>query len=52
MHGFRSSFRTSGQEAMDYPHEMLEMALAHAVGDQMIRADARSGDVAAKRKQR
>lgn len=50
MHGFRSSFRTWGQEATDYPHEMLEMALAHTVGDQTVRAYARS-DMAAKRRQ-
>ncbi|MBE7159159.1 MAG: tyrosine-type recombinase/integrase [Rhodospirillales bacterium] len=50
MHGFRSSFRTWGQEETDYPHEMLEMALAHSVGDQTVRAYARS-DMAAKRRQ-
>jgi integrase len=31
-HGFRSSFRDWGAEQTAYPHEMLEMALAHAVG--------------------
>lgn len=50
MHGFRSSFRTWGQEATDYPHEMLEHALAHTVGDQTVRAYARS-DMVAKRRQ-
>lgn len=50
MHGFRSSFRTWGQEGTDYPQEMLEFALAHVVGDQTVRAYARS-DMVAKRKQ-
>lgn len=50
MHGFRASFRTWGTEATQYPEEMLELALAHVVGDQTVRAYARS-DMAAKRRQ-
>lgn len=50
MHGFRSSFRTWGMEATNYPDEMLEFALAHVVGDQTVRAYARS-DMVAKRRQ-
>ncbi|WP_295857304.1 site-specific integrase [uncultured Xylophilus sp.] len=50
MHGFRSSFRVWGMEATDYPHELLEMALAHVVGDQTVRAYAR-GDMAQRRLQ-
>lgn len=50
MHGFRSSFRTWGMEETDYPHEMLEIALSHIVGDQTVRAYAR-GDMLAKRRQ-
>lgn len=50
MHGFRSSFRTWGMEATQYPDEMLEFALAHVVGDQTVRAYARS-DMVAKRRQ-
>lgn len=50
MHGFRASFRTWGMEATQYPAEMLEFALAHVVGDQTVRAYARS-DMVAKRLQ-
>ena len=50
MHGFRASFRTWGLEATNYPDEMLEFALAHVVGDQTVRAYARS-DMVAKRRQ-
>ena len=49
-HGFRSSFRTWGMESTSYPDEMLEFALAHVVGDQTVRAYARS-DMVAKRRQ-
>lgn len=50
MHGFRASFRTWGMEATNYPDEMLEFALAHVVGDQTVRAYARS-DMVTKRRQ-
>ena len=50
MHGFRASFRTWGMEVTSYPDEMLEFALAHVVGDQTVRAYARS-DMVAKRRQ-
>lgn len=50
MHGFRSSFRTWGMEATQYPDEMLEFAIAHVVGDQTVRAYARS-DMVARRRQ-
>lgn len=49
MHGFRASFRTWGMEATQYPDEMLEFALAHVVGDQTVRAYARS-DMVERRK--
>lgn len=49
VHGFRASFRTWGDEATDYPHEMLEFALAHAVGDQTVRAYARGSMVERRR---
>lgn len=32
VHGFRSTFRVWGAEQTTYPKEMLELALAHAVG--------------------
>lgn len=47
-HGFRSSFRTWGGEMTGYAHEVLELALAHAVGDGVVRAYAR-GDLFEKR---
>lgn len=50
MHGFRASFRTWGMEETQYPDEMLEFALAHVVGDQTVRAYARS-DMVERRKQ-
>jgi len=48
VHGFRTSFRTWAQECTNYPREVAEAALAHAVGDTVERAYARS-DVFAKR---
>lgn len=33
VHGFRSSFRDWGSEETDFPREVLEMALAHAIAD-------------------
>ena len=42
MHGFRASFRTWATEKTEYPHEMIEMALAHAVGDETVRAYMRT----------
>lgn len=50
MHGFRATFRTWGMEAIQYPDDMLEFALAHVVGDQTVRAYARS-DMMERRKQ-
>ncbi len=49
VHGFRASFRTWGDEATEYPHEMLEFALAHIVGDQTVRAYARGSMVQRRR---
>ena len=34
-HGFRSSFRDWAAERTGYPREVIEMALAHAVGDKV-----------------
>ena len=47
-HGFRSTFRDWGSEKTDYPNELLEMAIAHAVGDK-VEAAYRRGDMLAKR---
>ena len=41
-HGFRSSFRDWAAEETDHPREVVEAALAHAVGNQTEAAYARS----------
>ena len=48
-HGFRSTFRDWCAEATDYPGEVAEMALAHAVGDK-VEAAYRRGDLMEKRR--
>lgn len=48
-HGFRSSFRDWCAESTSYPHEVAEMALAHAVGSAVERA-YRRGDLLEKRR--
>ncbi len=50
VHGFRSAFRTWAAERTNFPREVAEMALAHAVGDAVERAYQRS-DMFAKRRQ-
>ncbi|PUE43650.1 integrase [Limnohabitans sp. Hippo3] len=47
-HGFRSTFRDWAAEATNYPHELAEMALAHAVGNK-VEAAYRRGDMLGKR---
>ena len=49
-HGFRSTFRDWVAEQTDYPNEVAEMALAHAVGNK-VEAAYRRGDLFEKRKQ-
>lgn len=49
VHGFRTSFRTWAQEQTNFPREVAEAALAHAVGDAVEAAYARS-DVFEKRR--
>jgi integrase len=49
-HGFRSSFRDWAAERTNFPHEVAEMALAHAVGDK-VEAAYRRGDLFQKRRQ-
>jgi integrase len=41
-HGFRSSFRDRAAERTTFQREVIEAALAHAVGDKTERAYARS----------
>lgn len=50
VHGFRSSFRDWGAEQTSYPSEVLEMALAHTVGDK-VEAAYRRGDLFEKRRE-
>ena len=49
VHGFRSSFRDWAAECTDAPHAVMELCLAHSVGDSTERAYARS-DLLAKRR--
>jgi integrase len=42
VHGFRSSFRDWAAERTGFPHEVVEMALAHTVGNAVTRAYQRS----------
>ncbi len=48
-HGFRSTFRDWADERTGYPHEMKEMALAHAIGNKS-EAAYRRGDMFDKRR--
>jgi integrase len=48
-HGFRSSFRDWAAEMTAYPAELVEMALAHAVGNK-VEAAYRRGDLFDKRR--
>jgi integrase len=48
VHGFRSTFRDWCAEATEFPTEMAEMALAHAIGNR-VEAAYRRGDLLAKR---
>ena len=48
-HGFRSTFRDWAAETTDYPSEVVEMALAHAVTNK-VEAAYRRGDLFEKRK--
>jgi integrase len=49
VHGFRSSFRDWAAEQTNYPREVAEMALAHAIGDK-TEAAYRRGDLFEKRR--
>lgn len=50
VHGFRSSFRDWAAEQTNYPREVAEMALAHAISDK-VEAAYRRGDLLEKRRQ-
>ena len=49
VHGLRSTFRDWAAEATDYPRDVAEMALAHAIGDK-VEAAYRRGDLFEKRR--
>ena len=49
VHGFRSGFRDWAAECTGYAHEVAEMALAHAISNQVERA-YRRGDLIEKRR--
>jgi integrase len=49
VHGFRSTFRDWAAERTSFPSEVVEMALAHAVGDK-VEAAYRRGDLFEKRR--
>lgn len=49
-HGFRSSFRDWGSETTNFPSEVIEMALAHAIKSK-VEAAYRRGDLLEKRRQ-
>lgn len=49
VHGFRSTFRDWAAETTSYPNHVVEMALAHAVGDK-VEAAYRRGDLFDKRR--
>jgi integrase len=50
VHGFRSAIRDWAAELTNFPREVCEMALAHAIGDK-VEAAYRRGDLFAKRRQ-
>ena len=49
VHGFRSSFRDWAAETTAHPNHVVEMALAHAVGN-AVEAAYRRGDLFEKRR--
>jgi integrase len=50
VHGFRSTFRDWAAERTNFPREVIEMALAHAI-DSKVEAAYRRGDLFQKRRQ-
>jgi integrase len=48
VHGFRSTFRDWAAERTNYPNFVVEMALAHVIGDK-VEAAYRRGDLFTKR---
>jgi len=50
VHGFRSAFRDWAAETTEFPHEVCEMALAHAIANK-VEAAYRRGDLFEKRRE-
>lgn len=50
VHGFRATFKTWGEDATDFPREVIEAALAHAIGS-AAEQSYRRGDQLAKRRE-
>jgi integrase len=50
VHGFRSTFRDWAAERTNFPHEVVEQALAHSLRDK-VEAAYRRGDLFEKRRQ-
>ena len=48
VHGFRATFKTWANEATSYQNEVIELALAHAIGTKVEKAYQR-GDLFIKR---
>ena len=49
VHGFRSTFRDWAAECTNFPSEVVEMALAHTIGNK-VEAAYRRGDLFEKRR--
>ena len=49
VHGFRSTFRDWAAERTNHPNHVVEMALAHTIGDK-VEAAYRRGDLFDKRR--
>lgn len=50
LHGFRSTFRDWAAETTHYPNHVVEMALAHSIGN-AVEAAYRRGDLFEKRRE-
>jgi integrase len=50
VHGFRSTFRDWAAERTSFPNHVIEMALAHTIGNK-VEAAYRRGDLFSKRQQ-
>jgi integrase len=50
VHGFRSTFKDWAEDATEFPRELAEAALAHAIGDETERAYRRSDALERRRK--